>query len=136
MKNIAKLSAIACLIASSSVFAEGTTKHVTSHTTTTTTTESATVAGFKQDMATFKQEMSMKLDAAETEIGALKEKAKVKGSHVKQTTIADLEKTKAKIKADLDALDKSSESTWKTMKTKIANAMDSLNTKTQKAMRD
>lgn len=137
MKHFAKFAAAACLIATTTVFAEGT-KPTT--TTTPTGTEkhegSATAAGFKEDMASFKQEMSMKLESAEAEIMTLKEKAKVKGSHVKQTTIADLEKTKMKIKTDLDNLEKSSESNWKSMKTKIANAMNNLNTKTQKALRE
>lgn len=138
MKNFTKLAAATCLIATSIAFAEGMNK-MTSMTTTSTMEKhqgSATMAGFKEDMATFKQEMSMKLDSAEMEISALKEKAKVKGSHVKQATITDLEKTKMKIRTDLDSLDRSSENTWKTMKTKIANAMDELNTKTQKAMRE
>jgi hypothetical protein len=78
------------------------------------TTASETTAGFKQDMATFKTEMSAKLESAEAQLTALKEKAKVKGSNVKQETIVDLEKTKAKIKTDLDALDKSTEKNWKT----------------------
>jgi len=103
---------------------------------TTTTTESNTAAGIKQDMAMFKQEMAVKLEAAEAHIAALKEKAKVKGSSVKQSTVADLESTKLKIKNDLAALDKSTETTWTTMKSKIATAMDDLNTKTQKLLRE
>ncbi|WP_409479847.1 hypothetical protein [Pseudobdellovibrio sp. HCB154] len=138
MNPIAKIAAAACLIVTTIAFAEGTTKPTTTPTTTGSEKYegSATAAGFKEDMASFKQEMSMKLESAEAEIMALKEKAKMKGSKVKQTTIADLEKTKARIKTDLDNLDKSSESSWKNMKTKIATAMDNLNTKTQKALRE
>ena len=128
-----KFLAITCLMVSTVVLADGAKSTTTQ---TTTTTESATLAGFKKDMADFKHEMSMKLDSAESEITALKEKAKAKGSKVKQTTINDLESTKARIKTDLNSLDKSSESAWKSMKTKIANTMDSLNTKTQKALNE
>jgi Sec-independent protein translocase protein TatA len=135
MKNFTKILAITSLMASTVALADGS-KSTTTQTATAKTTESATLAGFKKDMADFKNEMSMKLDSAEAEILALKEKAKVKGTKIKQTTINDLESTKAKIKTDLNSLDKSSESAWKSMKTKIANTMDSLNTKTQKALNE
>lgn len=131
MKNLAKFVAITCLLVTTTAFAEGNKK-----TTTTTTATTESEKRDREDMASFKQEMAMKLEGAEAEIMALKEKAKMKGSKIKQTTIADLEKTKMKIKADLESLDKTSEATWKNMKTKIANAMDELNTKTQKAMRE
>ena len=103
----------------------------TKETTKTTANGSYTAAGFKQDMAIFKQEMAVKMESAEAQITAIKEKAKVQGSTVKASTIADLESTKLRIKNDLAALDRSSESSWKSMKAKIASAMDSLNTKTQ-----
>lgn len=103
---------------------------------TTMTTGSATGAGFKQDMAEFRMEMSAKLESAETQIAALKEKSKMKGSSIKQATITDLEKTRDKIKTDLDALDKSTESSWRNLKTKIAQAMDNLNTKAQRLLQE
>lgn len=131
MKKLAiSLTAFAMVSAFAAFAADNTKKQ------TTTTPESSTVAGIKQDMTMFKQEMSAKLESAEAQISALKEKAKVKGSNVKQAAIADLESTKLKIKNDLAALDKSSETTWATMKSKIATAMDDLNTKTQKLLRE
>lgn len=134
MKRLAKFLTVFGIVAVTAMITAGTTKDTT--TTTTTTTESHTVAGFKQDMAFFKQEMNAKLQSAEAQITALKEKAKIKGSSVKQATITDLESTKMKIKSDLAALDKSSEATWTNMKSKIATAMDDLNTKTQKLLRE
>lgn len=133
MKKLAIFLTAFAMVSAIAAFAADTAKK---QTTTTTTTESNTVTGVKQDMTMFKQEMSAKLESAEAQILALKEKAKIKGSNVKQTTIADLESTKLKIKNDLAALDKSSETTWTTMKTKIATAMDDLNTKTQKLLRE
>lgn len=124
MKRLAKFLMMFGLVSVSAVVIAGTKE-------TTTTTGSYTAAGFKQDMAIFKQEMAVKMESAEAQITALKEKAKVQGSTVKASTIADLESTKLRIKNDLAALDKSSESSWKSMKAKIASAMDSLNTKTQ-----
>lgn len=133
MKKLAIFLTAFAMVSAIAAFAADNTKK---QTTTTTATESNTAAGVKQDMATFKQEMSVKLESAEAQITALKAKAKVKGSNVKQATIADLESTKLKIKNDLAALDKSSETTWTTMKSKIATAMDDLNTKTQKLLRE
>lgn len=131
MKKLAIFLTAFAMVSAIAAYAADTAKKQT-----TTTTESNTVAGFKQDMTMFKQEMSVKLESAEAQITALKEKAKVKGSSVKQSTIADLESTKMKIKNDLAALDKSTETTWTTMKSKIATAMDDLNAKTQKLLRE
>ena len=135
MKKLAKFLMMFGLVSVSAVVIAGT-KETTAATATAQASESYTAAGFKQDMAIFKQEMAAKMQSAEAQITALKEKAKVQGSTVKASTIADLESTKLRIKNDLAELDKSSESSWKSMKTKIASAMDSLNTKTQNLLRE
>lgn len=135
MQKSAKFLTVFGIVVASAIITAGTTKETTA-TETTATVGSHAAAGAKQDMAMFKQEMSMKLESAEAQIMALKEKAKVKGSNVKQSTIADLESTKMRIKNDLSALEKSSETNWKKMKSKIATAMDDLNTKTQKLLRE
>lgn len=97
---------------------------------------SEAVEGFKKDMTTFKQEMTVKLDNLEKEITMLKEKTQVKGRETKQKTVTELEATRDKVRAELNDIEKSSESNWIKIKNKIAKSIDKLNAKTQKLLKE
>src|SRR5690606_21454427 len=98
--------------------------------------KSETVEGAKKDYAKFKKEMSAKLDAAEKELDELRAKAKVKGSKVQESTIRELEQTRDRLRRDLNSLGEKSKSTWGELKKNMAESMNSLNTRIQKALKD
>lgn len=94
---------------------------------------SETVEGAKKDYAEFKKEMSEKLDNVEKKLSELKDKAKEKGAAAQEKSIDEIEKTKQKLKTQLNDLESSSESTWSKVKKSFAHSVDQLNTRIQKA---
>lgn len=97
---------------------------------------SETVEGFKKDVVTFKQEMTLKLEKIEKEIEALKNKTKEKGESTQTKAIAELESARDKVKTEINDLEKTTESRWTKIKSKIAKSIDTLNTKAQKALKE
>lgn len=99
-------------------------------------TASETVEGAKKDYESFKQEMSIKLDKVENELAELKTKAKQKGSDAQDDAIVELEKTQAKLKAELVEAKQATNKGWKNFKVKFAASVDTLNSKIQKKLKD
>lgn len=97
---------------------------------------SETVEGAKKDYESFKIEMSAKLDHVESEIKLLKEKAKDKTSQSQSDSIQELEKTKAKLKSELNDMKQTGNSSWKKFKANFAASVDKLNSKIQTKLKD
>ncbi len=118
MKNIARFVLLTLLIQVSNAYA------------------SETVEGAKKDYDNFKIEMSAKLDQVESELNLLKEKSKEKTSQTQAETIQELEKTKAKLKAELSEMKQTGSSSWKKFKANFAASVDKLNSKIQTKLKD
>jgi hypothetical protein len=99
-------------------------------------TESETVKGAKKDVESFKKEMNVKLQIAETKIAELKSKAADKSSKAKTTTIAELEASRDAIKAKMATLSENSKESWASMKKSMADSVNSLNAKVQNALKE
>lgn len=97
---------------------------------------SETAKGAQKDYDAFKKEMSVKIDSIEKELEELKQKAKTKGTTVKEETIHDLETTRDELKTKMSELSDASKDRWKSMKRKISETADSLHSKLQKALKD
>lgn len=100
------------------------------------TNASETVTGAKKDIATFKQEMTVKLQSIELEIEKIKEKTKDKSTDAQNAAIKNIEETRNKIKADLDEIEKVSETNWKKFKNRVAKSVDKLNARTQALLKN
>lgn len=98
--------------------------------------ESETVKGAKKDLEKFKQEMSVELQAVEKKLEVLSEKANKKSDQVYKDTVQDLTEKRDKLRVELAGLEADSQGKWKAAKTKMASAMNSLNEKIQKALKD
>jgi hypothetical protein len=98
--------------------------------------ESETVKGAKKDMDAFKKEMSVKLESLEKQIAEIKTKAQAKGGEAKAKTVADLESARDSVKAKMAALSENSKDSWQSMKKSVAESVDSLNAKVQKALHE
>ncbi|MFN7903999.1 MAG: hypothetical protein ACK5P5_02345 [Pseudobdellovibrionaceae bacterium] len=97
---------------------------------------SETVKGAKKDYQSFKEEMSVKLEAAEKNLSELKAKTKEKSTSLKAKTVAELEETRDKLKAELNSLEEKSQSNWSSLKKSFASSMEKFNSKVQKALKD
>lgn len=97
---------------------------------------SETVKGAKKDYEAFKTEMSAKMDAAEKNLDVLKEKSKTNASDAKKKTVENLEVARVKIRKEMADLGDSGEKGWKKAKKSMAESIDNLNAKIQKAMKD
>ena len=97
---------------------------------------SETMKGAQKDYETFKQEMSAKLESLDKEIDVIKEKAKQKGTSIKNETLQELEASRAEVKAQMDKMESQSKSKWKSMKKGLSESFDSLHAKIQKALKD
>lgn len=95
---------------------------------------SQTVEGAKQDLAVFKNEMSLKLNSLEHEIAKLKIQAREQGREARQRAVIELEEARDQIRKDLAELENKSESQWSKVKNRLALALDRLNTKAQRAL--
>lgn len=98
--------------------------------------ESETVKGAKKDLEKFKQGMSVELQAVEKKLEILSEKAEKKSDQVYKDTVKELTEKHDKLRAELATLETDSKGKWKEAKTKMASAMNSLNEKIQKALKD
>jgi hypothetical protein len=96
--------------------------------------ETETSKGAKNDYQQFKADMNAKLDELDKKIADLKVRAKTKGEAAKENTAAELEADRTKLKNELDEMESSGKSNWKTLKSKLAKSLDSLNARTQKAL--
>ncbi|MBC7466467.1 MAG: hypothetical protein H7256_10790 [Bdellovibrio sp.] len=97
---------------------------------------SETTKGMKKDYESFKTEMSAQLDSVERQIEDLRLKAKQKGSSTQEETAASLEKTRAKLKAELASMKDNGKDGWSSFKKSFAESVDKLNTKIQTAVKD
>jgi len=97
---------------------------------------SETAKGVKKDYENFKTEMSAKLDSVEKQIDELRAKAKQKGNAAQEESAANLEKSRTKLKADLEDVKQNSNDAWSKFKKGFAESVDSLNAKIQKAAKD
>lgn len=118
MKKLLKFVVVGCALVSLNCFA------------------SETVEGAKKDYEIFKSDMSKKLDDVESELVLLREKAKQKGGEAQADSIVELEKTKTKLKAELESMKQTGSSSWKKMKASFAASVDKLNSKVQKKLKD
>ena len=118
MKKLLKFLVVGCALISLNCFA------------------SETVEGAKKDYEVFKSDMSKKLDDVERELVVLKEKAKQKSSEAQTDSILELEKTKVKLKTELESMKQTGSSSWKKMKASFAASVDKLNSKVQKKLKD
>lgn len=98
--------------------------------------ESETVKGAKKDFESFKQEMGVKLEESQKKLDQLQEKAKEKGSHVKNETIEELRSNRDKLKVEYDNLKFEGQTRFQKMKASLSSSIDSLNGKIQKALKD
>jgi phage-related minor tail protein len=92
---------------------------------------SETVNGAKKDLAEFRDDMKVRLQVLDGEITEAKEKAKVTGSRVQQKTLVELEKTRDKIRVDLEKLGQTTGGNWRKLKLKVADSVDNLNNRVQ-----
>jgi hypothetical protein len=97
--------------------------------------DSETVKGMKKDADTFKKEMSVKMDQLDHQINELKAKSQTKGAEVKESTIKDLESARDSMKTKMNSMSETSKETWSSWKKSMAESMDSLNAKVQKALK-
>lgn len=97
--------------------------------------DSKAVAGAKEDIQEFKQSVKQSLDKIDQDIDLLKEKAKDKGSEVKQQTVEEAKLARAKIDNQLTALKDKSKEGWSKTKQEISSSVDSLSKKIQDALK-
>lgn len=97
---------------------------------------SETTKGMKKDYESFKTEMTVQLDSVEKQIAELHAKAKQKGSSAQEETAASLEKTRAKLKAELASMKDNGKDSWSSFKKSFADSVNKLNTKIQTAVKD
>lgn len=97
---------------------------------------SETMKGAQKDYETFKQEMSAKLVSLDKEIEVIKEKAKQKGTSIKNETLQELETSRTELKTQMDKMESQSKSKWKSMKKSMSESFNSLHAKIQKALKD
>lgn len=93
---------------------------------------SETVKGAKKDIAQFKQEMAVKLESLEKQIAELK----AKGGKAKSKTVAELEGSRDAVKAKLSKVSEDGKDGWESLKKNLADSMNKLNDKVQKALKD
>ena len=98
------------------------------------TQASETAEGIKKDYSSFKQEMQIKLNEAESKINELKVKAQEKSSTTQEKSILEYEKTRDKLKVQLNDLEKTGESKWKKAKKRMSESIEKLNRKVQKSL--
>jgi hypothetical protein len=98
--------------------------------------DSETVKGAKKDLEKFKQEMSVELQAVEKKLVFLSDKATAKTDTAYKATVKDLTEKRDELRVELGKLEADSQGKWKVAKTKMASAMNSLNEKIQKALKD
>lgn len=97
---------------------------------------SETVKGAKKDFEVFKQEMTLKLQTLGSEIENLKEKTKTKSTEAHGAALQEIEESRVKIAADLQKLEKASESNWKKLKKNIAESIRKLDFKAQELLKE
>jgi cell division protein FtsB len=98
--------------------------------------DSETIKGAKKDLEKFKQEMSVELQAVEKKLEVLSDKATSKTDTAYKATVKDLSEKRDVLRAEISKLEADSHGKWKVAKTKMAAAMNSLNEKIQKALKD
>lgn len=95
-----------------------------------------TVEGAKKDIATFKQEMSIKLQEAENNLKALRDRAALKKDDMSQKAAAEYEETRKQLSHDLDRLQADAKGEWKSAKQKLSSSISNLNKKVQSALKE
>lgn len=97
---------------------------------------SETVEGAKKDLQEFKSEMGERIDAIQKQIDELRSKTKKKGKEAREQTVKGLEKTEKDLQTELDRMKADSGKKFAKVKIRFAEAVDSLNEKIQKALKD
>ena len=97
---------------------------------------SETVKGAKEDIKTVKSELNSKLNDVDKEITELTQKAKDKGKEVTSASLDELKSTRKKIASQIDGLKEDSKQNWKELKSQLANSIEALSRKAQKALKN
>ena len=96
---------------------------------------SEAVKGAQKDYASFKTEMTAKLNQVEAKLEQLRVEAKQKGNAVEDKTVMDLEKSRVQMQEQLDHAQKTSSKNWDDFRQSFADSLDLLNSKIQTAVR-
>lgn len=97
---------------------------------------SETVKGAQKDFAEFKQQLQKKMEALDTELEQVQKKAQAKGSEARKKSIAELQAAKQKLQKEIDELQDDGKQEWQKLKSNLADAVEGLSTKVQKALRE
>lgn len=97
---------------------------------------SETVKGAKKDFEKFKDDMRDQLATVEKQISDLRKKIETHTTKVTEQTLKDLDHTRYQIRTDMDNLNEDAEGKWKTVKKGLADSMNTLNAKIQKALKN
>jgi hypothetical protein len=97
--------------------------------------DSETIKGAKKDLETFKKDMVVKLDKLQTQIETIKKQAHDKGDEAKDKTADELAATRDDVKEKVAKLSDDAGDDWQKMKKSLADSVDSLNKKVQKALK-
>lgn len=97
---------------------------------------SETLKGMEKDFQSIKAELNEKLAKAEVELEKLRAKAKESADEKHKKAVEESEKARDKIKASVAELKEDSKQNWKKLRTGLAESIDGLNSKIQKALKD
>lgn len=97
---------------------------------------SETAKGVKKDYEAFKQEMSLKLDAAEAKLTEVKAKAAQKGGEAQAKTVVELEKTRDRLRQELNGFQEDSKAGWQAFKRSLSKSVNRFNNKVQDALKE
>jgi len=98
--------------------------------------DSETIKGAKKDIDKFKKEMTVKLESLEKQIQQLRAKAEAKGDEAKTKAADEYAATQKDVKAKVDQATDETGDGWQKMKKGLAESIDSLNKKVQKALKE
>ncbi len=96
--------------------------------------DSKAVAGAKEDLQSIKKEIDHSLVKVDKDLDVLKEKAKDKGSKVKEQTVEEVKTARAKIDAQLAELKDKSKEHWLKAKKELSASIETLSKKIQSAL--
>lgn len=97
---------------------------------------SETMKGAKKDLDVFKQEMSLELKNIETNLKSMSEKAKSNSSASYKEAVKEITQKRDQLRSDLYDLQADTKGEWKQSKGKISTALNGLNERIQKALKD
>lgn len=95
-----------------------------------------TVDGAKKDYQAAKAEVAAQLESLDKKIDELKASTRQKSTAAKEKALKEAQDLREKLGADYEKMKEATDSNWTRFKNKVADSLDRLNTKAQKALKE